>query len=328
MGNDVDADQTGEPESVESNEPAAAASERQPKAGPPPVPKTPSGPMKVAEALHLVPGALVEQPHAGEELRKYVRIHTIVPVYFQMVSKTRGPIDAEVRTAWTRDISMTGLCLHIRDLPKPLANMVIKDSLDDLILSMDIAMPHHILRVKGQPVWRSPEGDAGGIVVGVQFAEVEDDDARKIIKYAKASRRKPIIIRTLIASSILAALGALGIFVLSEMSAEKAITSVNIELEDAVLRYERVASKLEAQTKSLEELAIQTKAAVAFDDDLDDVEGFDDDIVEGLGADISNLTDSMSTMKQTISDLKEKLTAIEAAKAKKGKGKKKKGKKK
>jgi hypothetical protein len=142
---------------------------------------------------------------AHRELRRYYRIPSIVPVDFQLQGATNEPLDPEIRTAFTRDLSEAGLCLEVHSLPAALVTRL-QDVTTEMRIEVDINLSGRTLRIPGRVAWRRPmtEGKRQGYQLGVQFRDVSAADAAAIAAYARRAARRPRIVRGVLA--VLAAL--------------------------------------------------------------------------------------------------------------------------
>ena len=149
--------------------------------------------------------ATAERP----DLRRHIRIPSILPVDFQLQSPQGERFDPEIRTAFTRDLSEGGLRLEITTLPEPVAARL--RAAEPLAIEVDIALPRRTLRVPGRVAWRAPAaGTRAGWILGVQFTQVSPADASAIADYARQAARRPFIVKTVLAAmAVLLVVGGL-----------------------------------------------------------------------------------------------------------------------
>lgn len=149
--------------------------------------------------------AMAERP----DLRRHIRIPSILPVDFQLRGGGGERFDPEIRTAFTRDLSEGGLRLEITTLPEVVAARL--RGKEPLTIEVDIALPGRTLRIPGRVAWRGPGADTrAGWVVGVQFTDVSAADAAAITEYARQAARRPVIVKTVLAAmAVLLVVGGL-----------------------------------------------------------------------------------------------------------------------
>jgi len=284
--------------------------------------------MKAGSIVGIVPKHLVSSAHEGHELRDYYRIPSMVPVYYQVHSVSAGPIDQEVRTGLTRNMSQTGVCLQLRSpSPSVISRLNDPSTLSDLRLQMDIGLPNRVLRVHGEVAWVEQDS-TNAFLLGVKFEGVDPTLGTQIAGFAKRSGRKPILIRGGIAVLALLVVTMAIVHSVSVSSHEDELESIGTELEDAMTRYEKVTTDLQRQTHELDNLARKTRALLAAsqpEGDEQTLEDLQDTVAaDTLGTDIGALGNNISNLQKTITTLKEKLERVGATTKKRAnrKGKK------
>jgi hypothetical protein len=139
----------------------------------------------------------------GPDLRRHIRIPSIIPVDYQVLGAAGEKLDPEIRTAFTKDLSEGGLRLELTTVPEWLARRL-KDN-EVVGLEVDIKLPGRRLRLPGKVMWRAP-GTDGTLVwlVGVQFTSISAEDSAAIVAYARRAARRPLVIRSVVAGLVAA----------------------------------------------------------------------------------------------------------------------------
>jgi hypothetical protein len=135
------------------------------------------------------------------DTRRYFRIPSIVPIGFQLLSASGAPLDPEIRTGFTRDLSKGGLCLEVLSLPPALVARITDESASVNAL-LDIDLPHRVLRVSGRVAWHR-QGAQGGkqqLLLGIQFRDVSTVDANAIEAFSRRAALRPKIVKGVLAT--------------------------------------------------------------------------------------------------------------------------------
>lgn len=269
------------------------------------------------------------------ELRRYIRLPFVMPIDFQVVSLIDGvPVDPEVRTGISQDLSEAGLCLQVTRPASAIATRLDGADLAGLGVLLDFALPKRALRVAGRLVWCDTIGDGAArrYHLGVEFSNLAEEDAKAILKFAKGVARKPRLVRATIATLAVAALAVGGLFLWGELTHRTAVGSLERELQESSKRHEDLAGSLERQTQELQEMAQDVRSLVETEGLAEDAgrvkgEGEAEDKADSdAPALLEALRKDIGSLQQTIAGLKEKVKLLGEQSASKGKvGKKKRG---
>ncbi len=185
---------------------------------------------------------------ATETPRRYHRIPSIIPVDYQLLLSDERPLDPEVRTGFTRDVSVGGLCLQITQLPDSIAA-----HLDDgkPKISVDVTLPSRRLRILGQVAWT--RHDSGMYILGVEFLDLATENGEALAAFARRAQARPRI-RRLVVFSLALLLGvALGLFYLTQSEVEESREAAS----RATAQQEKTAEELAEMWRDLRRLAIE-----------------------------------------------------------------------
>jgi len=166
--------------------------------------------------------------------RRFVRIPSIVPVNFQLLSSTGNPLDLEVRTAFTRDLCAGGLCLEIHSLPASLVTQLAEPR-GDFGVVVDLEIPGRALRLWGRVAWQRQvsEGTKPMWLLGVQFRDLSPSDGEAIQAYAVRVARRPRIVKAVLATLAVLLVMAGGLYLWRVRGFESVLAETHENLDRA-----------------------------------------------------------------------------------------------
>ena len=287
--------------------------------------------LKIGAAVGLVPAAPLEFP---DDSRRYYRVPSVVPVNYRIISTTEGPLDTEVRTAFTEDLSQTGLCLSIRSLPPLLFERLSREKTDDLRLEMDISMRDRTVRVLGSIAWSKAieNSTSGGLSLGIAFEDIDPLDSSAVLSFAKRAARKPFVIRGSLAAVAMVLLIVALSYRSSVSTQQEALNAADQQLSAAEKRYQSLAQQLQTQTGTLEKLTQQIRGIVSegngedgedaaaeendaamdsgLDGDVQDLESESESVAAASAAAVEELSSGVIALQQLTSDLQKKVITL------------------
>ncbi len=204
-----------------------------------------------------------------------------MPVDFQLLSPAGAPLDPEIRTAFTRDLCMGGLCLEVHSLPPGLATRVAEQP-TTLGINVDIELPGRALRLSGRVAWRREitVGRKQVLLLGVEFKELAEEDGAEIDAFALRAARRPRIVRAVVAGlSALLLLGG-GYYLWRVDAYERVLAATHETLAKAEGRAESTNDRLGDMQVELRWLAVRARELVQTLDD-----GRDEDASGGPASD-------------------------------------------
>jgi hypothetical protein len=259
-------------------------------------------------------GERAPSAESADKRRRYIRVPSVVPVDFQFVSAQQGPLDAEVRTGITRDLSEHGLCLRIAQLPKALLDSVQAGEKQDVGIVLDIPIPRRTLRVSGRIVWTDTTVEPGQVVLGVEFRDIAGTDGLLIASFAKQAARRPKVIRATIGGLALAVVVVGLAFGWNVMMHRRAMTVAAQQIAQATKQYGDVATDLEKQTQDLLALSQRVRTFAEgekAEDDSGDADGAP--ALPRSSSAVEELRISISELQATIAKLKGNVDGIAQA---------------
>lgn len=187
---------------------------------------------------------MVPQDYAGVERRRYIRLNTVFPVEFKIVSLDGSQVFSEFAQSFTRDVNEGGMCLEINNLKDELAEKL-SSKTAKLVLQINMPFSAKPIHATAQVAWtkKVKEEHPNKFFIGVSYETISDLERRRIINYAKALRLRPKLIAAAIV--ILAiAVGTSSILVSKKEALRR-------EAEKKLVLIEQERSKL---TQALDEL--------------------------------------------------------------------------
>ena len=134
------------------------------------------------------------QDSGGAQRRRYIRLSTVFPVEFEIVSLDEKEIYSEFYQAFTRDVSEGGLCLEVNNLKDDLAEKLNSKSAK---LRLQINMPFSAkpIAAVAEAAWlkKTVEGHPNKYLIGVYYERISEKERRGIVNYANLLQFKPVL---------------------------------------------------------------------------------------------------------------------------------------
>ncbi|MBL7069042.1 MAG: PilZ domain-containing protein [Candidatus Omnitrophica bacterium] len=145
--------------------------------------------------------------YKGIERRKYIRLQSVFPVGFKLLSLDGQNVLSEALQGFTADVSKGGILLRANNLDSQLTDMIEKKTAK---ISLDIEIPvgSKPIEAISSVVWIRIIREAKKSIcfIGLSFEKIGDKDRRRLVGYAGSLYRAP----KLMAALLLAMLIALG----------------------------------------------------------------------------------------------------------------------
>ncbi len=141
----------------------------------------------------------------GKEKRKFIRLPTVFPVHFRIVSREDKTPLTETRQAFTRDVGRGGMCLEVNNLKDELAAKLQKGEVK-LSLVIEVPFSTKPIGAFGQVRWieKTKESYPNKYLLGISYEIISEKERKKIISYARALIWKPKLIAIAVLILILA----------------------------------------------------------------------------------------------------------------------------
>jgi len=178
----------------------------------------------------------------GKEKRSFIRLPTVFPVHFRIVSREDKAPLTETTQAFTRDVGEGGMCLEINNLKDELAGKLQKGEAK-LSLVIEVPFSTKPIGAFGQVRWleKTKESYPNKYLVGISYEIISEKERKKVINYARVLIWKPRLIAAAVFMLILA-VGFTGYRVFQEQKAKQAAQQKIVILEKDL---EKQLSKLD-----------------------------------------------------------------------------------
>jgi TolA-binding protein len=125
-----------------------------------------------------------QSEHIGDERRQYVRLDSVFPVQFQLMSLDGSALLSDWVQGFTNNISSGGLCLEVVRLKSDLAQ-VIKMKQAKLVLALDVPISRQPVKAIAAIAWTTGVPDAPErYFVGLRYDQIDPAASAKLIRYA------------------------------------------------------------------------------------------------------------------------------------------------
>jgi len=122
--------------------------------------------------------------YAGQERRKYIRLDSVFPVEFRLVSLDGKRFLSDWLQGFSNNISKGGICLSVNNFPPDLAKYL-KDK--QAKVSLDIEIPLNRKPIPAQAVisWiRDVADEPNKYLIGLNYEEIDSRQGSRIMRYA------------------------------------------------------------------------------------------------------------------------------------------------
>jgi hypothetical protein len=118
-----------------------------------------------------------------QERRHYVRLDSVFPVQFQLVSLDGGQALSDWMQGFTSNVGKGGLCLAVRNL-KPESAESIKNRSVKLSLGIEMPLRGKPVRALAHIAWVKETAEPAGYLIGVGYDAIEAAQNSRIVRYA------------------------------------------------------------------------------------------------------------------------------------------------
>lgn len=127
--------------------------------------------------------------------RRYIRLDTVFPVEFEIVSLDDKEVYSEFHQAFTRDVSEGGMCLEVNNLKEDLAEKL-NTKAAKLRLQIEMPFSSKPIAAVAETAWlkKIKEDHPNKYLIGVSYEEISQKDRQGIINYARFMQVRPILV--------------------------------------------------------------------------------------------------------------------------------------
>ncbi len=192
----------------------------------------------------------------GAQRRRYIRLSTVFPVEFEIVSLDEKEVYSEFHQSFTRDVSEGGMCLEVNNLKDDLAGKLNSKSAK---LRLQINMPFSAkpIAAVAEAAWlkKISEGHPNKYLIGAFYERISERERNGIVNYARLLQFKAVLV--VAAMIILVA----AIAVTRVEVAKKEVLRKEAEKKVAIIEAERskLSTSLEELRTSRDELETKLK---------------------------------------------------------------------
>lgn len=183
----------------------------------------------------------------GVEQRRYIRLSTVFPVEFDIVSLDDKEVYSEFHQAFTRDVGPGGMCLEVNNLKDDLAEKLNLKSAK-LRLQIDMPFSKKPIAAVAEAAWlkKIKEEHPNKYLIGVSYEQISEKERKDIVNYARLLQIRPILAAAAIVLLIVAV----------------AITRVEVEKKEALRKEaEKKLALIETERSSLSSSLEEIKAS-------------------------------------------------------------------
>jgi len=200
------------------------------------------------------------QGQSGIERRRYIRLTTVFPVEFEIVSLDGKETLSEFHQSFTRDVSEGGVCLEINNLKDELAGKL-SNKTAKMRLRINVPFSAKPILADADAAWlkKVKEDHPNKFLIGVSYRQIADRDKRRIVNFARFMWfKQKAIVAAVAVLSIAIAVAALQVSKKEalRMEAEKKLVLVEEErsaLSRALGDLKQSRSVLQSKLKIFEE---------------------------------------------------------------------------
>ena len=122
----------------------------------------------------------------GQERRRYIRLNTVFPVEFEIVSSDGKEVLSEFHQSFTRDVSEGGICLEINNLKDELAGRL-NDKTAKMRLQINVPFSAKPISAEADAAWikKIKEDHPNKFLIGISYKQIADRDRRRIVSFAR-----------------------------------------------------------------------------------------------------------------------------------------------
>ncbi len=131
----------------------------------------------------------------GIERRRYIRLSTVFPVEFEVISLDDKEVFCEFHQAFTRDVSEGGMCLEINNLKDDLAEKLNRKSAK-LRLQINMPFSSKPIEAVAETAWikKIKEHHPNKYLAGVYYEKIAEKDRRGIVGHARFLTLRPFFV--------------------------------------------------------------------------------------------------------------------------------------
>lgn len=123
----------------------------------------------------------------GGEHRHYIRLDSVFPVQFCILSLDEKQVFSEWLQGFTNNIGKGGLCLSINNFKPELVNLI-KNKEARLSLNIEMPIAARPILASARVIWVKDAREPGRYFIGLSYEQIAPSARNRIIRYAKAKK--------------------------------------------------------------------------------------------------------------------------------------------
>lgn len=127
---------------------------------------------------------LTEKEYSGRERRRYIRLDSVFPVSFKLLSLDGKEFLSDWLQGFTNNISKVGICLEVNKLNPDFANLI-KNRQAKLSLDIEMPLAKTPVPALASIAWvKELVATPGRHLIGLSYDEINPRHNRRIMRYA------------------------------------------------------------------------------------------------------------------------------------------------
>lgn len=265
--------------------------------------------------------------YLGREQRRYLRLDTVFPVQFYLVTLDGRSNLSDWLQGFTNNLSRCGICLCVNNLPAQLAQLI-KEHKVKVFLAVDLPILRKPVDALASVVWvRGPSEEGGKYYVGLYYEKIDKAAKNKLMCYVWG---KKLFAPLVLAAILLLGLGiAANSFINNKLEegnkalvrqlssviqeanlAEQKIKDVIREKDDLQVRIQGLESRIQAvEGEKTRLIGLEGEASIALTEKSKKINEFNI-LIQQLSQEKSNLKKQLASMHIKESVISEELSRI------------------
>jgi hypothetical protein len=267
--------------------------------------------------------------HLKQERRQYIRLDSVFPVQFNILSLDAKQVLSDWLQGFTSNIGKGGFCLEVNNLPRDLIQLI-KSQKVKLSLAIEIPLGKNPVKAIARIAWvQDTIGNPDRYLIGLTYEQIVSSGKNRIMRYAWTKRLYvPVALAVIFVLGLGFAISGYTNFklirgnkklveqfvkVLQESSiAKQRVKEINKEKEDLQLKIQTL--ELRINTVEEDRAALQNKIDLEVEGVVKETERLDA-VIQTLTQEKSSLQDQMISIQNKENAVAEELLRLDQKKA-------------
>jgi outer membrane murein-binding lipoprotein Lpp len=129
-----------------------------------------------------------QREYAEGERRKYIRLDSVFPVEFRLLSPNGTTFLSDWLQGFTNNIGKGGMCLSVNNLKPALAKILASQQVI-LVLNIEMPLAGNPISAKARVSWvKEVAGEINKYLIGLSYEEINPQQNNRIMHYARAKK--------------------------------------------------------------------------------------------------------------------------------------------